>query len=100
MPARAAAKKKTVARRTTPPRVAKKTSPKSAPAPATKTTKIDQVGEMLRRKEGATIEQLMVATSWQAHSVRGALAGAVPKKFGQAVTSTKGDGARVYRLEA
>ena len=53
--------------------------------------------EMLRRKEGATLENIMQATKWQAHSVRGFLAGTL-KKMGLTVESTKKDGIRTYRL--
>ena len=55
--------------------------------------------EMLRRPEGATIAQIMAATGWQAHTCRGAFAGALKKKRGLTVTSEKLDGGeRVYRL--
>jgi Protein of unknown function (DUF3489) len=55
--------------------------------------------EMLRRPEGATIAQIMAATGWQAHTVRGAFAGALKKKRGLSVTSAKAQGGeRIYRL--
>ena len=55
--------------------------------------------DMLRRPEGATIAQIMAATGWQAHTCRGAFAGALKKKRGLTVTSEKLDGGeRVYRL--
>ena len=55
--------------------------------------------DMLRRPEGATIAQIMAATGWQAHTCRGAFAGALKKKRGLIVTSEKLDGGeRVYRL--
>jgi hypothetical protein len=55
--------------------------------------------EMLRRPEGATIAQIMATTGWQAHTCRGAFAGALKKKRGLTVTSEKLDGGeRVYRL--
>lgn len=58
-----------------------------------------QVIAMLRREEGATIEQVRTATGWQAHTVRGTFAGAFKKKLGLNVTSDKvADGARVYRI--
>ena len=53
---------------------------------------------MLRRKEGATIAQIVEATGWQPHTVRGAFAGALKKKLGLTVTSEKVEGTRVYRL--
>ncbi len=56
---------------------------------------------MLRRPEGATIAQLVAATGWLAHTVRGAFAGALKKKLGLAVTSEKPHGGeRVYRIIA
>jgi hypothetical protein len=56
---------------------------------------------MLRAPEGATIEEIMAATGWQSHTVRGAMSGALKKKFGLAVTSEKVEGrGRVYRLPA
>jgi DNA-binding MarR family transcriptional regulator len=44
---------------------------------------------MLRRAEGATIAQIVAATGWQPHTVRGAFAGALKKKLGLTVTSEK-----------
>ena len=55
--------------------------------------------DMLRRPEGATIAQIIAATGWLAHTVRGAFAGALKKKRGLTVTSAKPEGGeRVYRL--
>jgi hypothetical protein len=62
------------------------------------TSKLGTVVAMLRRKEGATISQLVKATGWQAHSVRGAMSGAVKKKLGLTISSTKTDGVRTYRV--
>ncbi len=57
--------------------------------------------EMLKRKEGASIEEIVEAFGWQPHTVRGAIAGALKKKLGLTVTSEKVDGrGRVYRIEA
>jgi hypothetical protein len=56
---------------------------------------------MLRRPEGATLQEIMSATGWMAHSVRGFLSGALGKKMGITVESAKNDsGARVYRIAA
>ena len=60
-----------------------------------------QVISMLRRSEGATIQQIMEVTGWQAHTVRGAMAGALKKKLEPefTITSTKEpDNERVYRI--
>ncbi len=68
-----------------------------APKPA-KTTKLAQLEAMLRRPDGATIEQIGKALAWQAHSVRGAIAGALKKK-GCVVSNEIGDaGRRIYRI--
>ncbi len=57
--------------------------------------------ELLRRPEGATLQEIMSATGWMAHSVRGFLSGALGKKMGLTVESAKNDGgARVYRIAA
>ena len=62
-------------------------------------TKQALVVEMLRRPEGATVDQIMDATGWQRHTVRGAFAGAIKKKLGLAIASEKVEGgARVYRV--
>jgi len=54
-----------------------------------------------REPDGATLKELMKATSWQAHSVRGFLSGTVGKKMGLVVSSTKGDdGERTYSIKA
>jgi hypothetical protein len=70
-----------------------------APAPKTRQgTKQEKLIAMLRRKQGATIAQIVEATGWQPHTVRGAFAGALKKKLGLIVTSEKVEGTRVYRL--
>ena len=58
-----------------------------------------QVIAMLKRPEGATIEQICEATGWQAHTVRSTFAGAFKKKLGLTITSTKeNDGERIYAI--
>jgi len=58
-----------------------------------------QVVAMLKRVEGATIPQVMAATGWQAHTVRGTFAGAFKKKLGLNLISEKTQGGeRVYHI--
>ena len=55
--------------------------------------------DLLKRKNGATIEEIVEATGWQAHSVRGAISGTLKKKLGLSVSSEKvKGGGRVYRI--
>lgn len=65
--------------------------------PAMPASKLDTLEKLLKRKNGATIGEMMHATGWQQHSVRGALAGAL-KKRGHAIGSDKNDGTRRYRI--
>jgi ribosomal protein L7/L12 len=57
--------------------------------------------ELIRRADGASLQEIMSATNWQAHSVRGFISGALTKKMGLTVESLKTpEGARVYRIAA
>src|SRR5258708_1476655 len=54
---------------------------------------------LIQRKNGATLTEIMKATGWQAHSVRGFISGALGKKMGLTVESAKRqDGERVYSI--
>ena len=65
-----------------------------------KDTKLGKLIAALRRKKGATIAELMEATGWQAHSVRGAISGALKKKLKLEVVSEAVEGrGRVYRID-
>jgi hypothetical protein len=73
------------------------------PAPRTRPfregTKQAKLIAMLRAPEGATIEEIAAALEWRAHTIRGALAGALKKKLGLTITSEKVEGrGRVYRV--
>ena len=64
-------------------------------------TKASIVLKKLNSAKGATIEAMMEATGWQAHSVRGFLSAVVKKKLGHNLVSEIGkDGARRYRIHA
>ena len=74
---------------------------KTPPAVVRPGTKQALLIDLLKRKKGATIMEAVTATGWQAHSVRGAISGALKKKLGLAVTSEKpGDAPRRYRIAA
>ena len=68
----------------------------ASPRPGTKAaTAID----LLKRSDGASIDDLMVASGWQAHSVRGFLSGTVKKKMGlRLIAVVAPGGARRYRI--
>jgi hypothetical protein len=53
---------------------------------------------LLKRPEGAGVEDMMAATGWQAHSVRGVMSGTLKKKLGLTIDSEKTDAGRVYRI--
>jgi hypothetical protein len=65
-----------------------KAAPGDKPTPRTG-TKQAQMIEMLKRPEGATVEQIAAATSWQHHTIRGAISGALKKKLGLTVEATR-----------
>ena len=55
---------------------------------------------MLRVEPGATIDQMMALTGWQAHTVRGAISGVLRKRLGLNVACNAGvdGGTRTYRI--
>lgn len=61
-----------------------------------KDTKTARVLALLKRPAGASLKQLMKATGWQSHSIRGFLSGHLHKKLGLRVKSFRRDGERVY----
>ena len=67
------------------------------PTTVGKGSKLDMIVARLTRPEGASLGDLMAATGWQAHSVRGALAGSLKKK-GHAIVSEKIEGERRDRI--
>jgi predicted ArsR family transcriptional regulator len=83
--------------------VGKPASAKSKSKPSLPTvrpeTKQSLLIDLLKRKSGATIDEMGAATGWQPHSVRGAISGALKKKLGLTVASELiGARGRVYRI--
>ena len=62
-------------------------------------TKQAQIIAMLQRPEGATVAEIVAATSWQAHTARGAISAALKKKLGLPIAAEKVEGrGTVYKL--
>ena len=80
-------------KRPTPPQGAKKAGERQG-------SKTAKILALLERKDGASLKELMAATGWQAHSVRGFLSGQVGKKMGRKVDSFAQDGERQYHIKA
>lgn len=79
--------------------VASSRKAKAGTLPVPAGTKQAAVVALLERPEGATIAEIAAATRWQAHTVRGAISGALKKKLGLAVVSDKVEGrGRCYRV--
>jgi hypothetical protein len=55
---------------------------------------------MLRRPEGATVDEVATAMGWQRHTVRGLFSGTLRKKLGLTVASAQDKRGRVYRIAA
>ena len=65
---------------------------------AKRPSKQDEVIAMLRRPEGATVDEVASATGWQRHTVRGVFSGTLKKKLGFTIDSAKEERGRVYRI--
>jgi hypothetical protein len=61
-------------------------------------SKQEGVIAMLRRPEGATVDEVVSATGWQRHTVRGVFSGTLKKKLGLTLASAKEERGRVYRI--
>lgn len=78
----------------------KKTKRAKQPKRARKGSKTAKVLALLQRENGASLPELIRATGWQPHSVRGFLSGTVGKKLRLSVASAKDpDGTRRYSLK-
>ncbi|WP_343081368.1 DUF3489 domain-containing protein [Ostreiculturibacter nitratireducens] len=62
-------------------------------------TKQAQVIALLQRPEGASVAEIVEATSWQPHTARGMISGALKKKLGLQITSAAEEGrGTVHRI--
>src|SRR5215475_11665953 len=61
-------------------------------------SKQDGVIAMLRRPEGATVDEVVSATGWLRHTVRGVFSGTLKKKLRLTIASAKEQRGRVYRI--
>lgn len=68
------------------------------PTASTKTSKTEQVLTLLRGKTGASVDQIMQLTGWQAHSVRGFISGTVKKKLALNLDTQIREGVRHYQI--
>ena len=68
-------------------------------ADAKRPSKQDAVIAMLRRPEGATVDEVASATGWQRHTVRGVFSGTLKKKLGLILASAEEERGRVYRID-
>jgi hypothetical protein len=97
--AKGASSKAKATKKASPPKKPPKGQKKAA-AGVRQGSKTAEVIALLERSKGVTLAQLMEATGWQAHSVRGFLSGTLGKKMRRPVASTKReDGERVYSLK-
>ena len=70
------------------------------PSDAKRQSKQEAVIEMLRRPEGATVDEVASVMGWQRHTVRGLFSGTLKKKLGLTVASAAEERGRVYRIAA
>ena len=83
------------------PVVTKDTDGANSSSERQRESKSAQVLALLRRPAGATLSEIMQATGWQAHTVRGFISGTVTKKLGLAVVSSRAeDKQRIYRIRS
>jgi hypothetical protein len=90
------------ARKPKPPSEAKRKSDVATPSKPIAIragTKQAQIIAMLQRPEGATVAEIVEATGWLAHTVRGSISGALKKKLGLPINGEKVEGrGTVYRI--
>lgn len=95
-----AVKKKATPKKVIAPKIVKSKADKPVKAKVPKgESKLDKVIALLSRPQGATVQELMDATTWQQHTVRSTLS-TLGKKRGYKIVSSKDeDKERVYKIE-
>jgi hypothetical protein len=79
-------------------KAAKRTSQDAGAPTVREGSKKAIVLELIRRADGASVKEIMDATDWQVHSIRGFISGSLGKKMGLSIESFKReDGTRAYR---
>src|ERR1700682_6250014 len=82
------------------PKSTKRATPKAKAHTARDGSKKADIIRLLERAKGATLEELMGATGWQAHSVRGFISGTLGKKLKMKIDSFRTEkGDRTYRVK-
>jgi hypothetical protein len=81
-------KAKAKATKAAPPTSEPEAAPAEKPAPRAGTKQALMI-DLLKRPEGATVEQIAAATGWQHHTIRGAISGALKKKLGLTIEATR-----------
>lgn len=56
--------------------------------------------KLLERPGGASIDEMIKATGWQRHSIRGMMSGILKKRLGFSIASEKEERGRIYRIAA
>jgi hypothetical protein len=77
-------------------KVASRPARRAAKASSKAPSKQDTCISLLNRRRGVTIPEMMEATGWQAHSVRGFISGALKKRLKLEVNSRKEEGGERY----
>lgn len=99
-PSSAPAKRATPAEKSAPAKSVRHSKIPERTAEPASTSKQQQCLDLLARRDGATLSELIAATDWQPHSVRGFLSGTVKKKLGHTLISSRDEsGARRYALD-
>ena len=89
------------AKKTTKPASRKSAKPVRPRTVGRGATKTDKILALLKRTGGTTLKELIKATGWQPHSVRGFLSGVIGRKLKLKIASVKDDsGERRYSLKS